>query len=161
MEGDGADGFAISPVDVAGASSAWCRGGRDASSVRAVLGKRRRCGRWHRVRVLKQDVRGGDGGASRRSSAPSVASVVGGVCGGAVNHVLRAVAPPPLCSTVRRGPTNHGSVGRPRPGREIEPDSAFGLGRCGDRTNNVVRQWNGPMAHYLRPIQGKSGSECI
>jgi hypothetical protein len=44
--------------------------------------------------------------------------------------------PPPLYSTVRRGPTNHGSVGRPRPGREIEPDSAFGPDRCGDRTNS-------------------------
>jgi hypothetical protein len=94
MEGDGADELAISPVEVAGASSAWRRGDRDgAGSVRAALGKRRRCGRWHRVRVMKQDARGGDGGASRRSSAPSVARVVGGVCGGAVNLVLRAVAP--------------------------------------------------------------------
>jgi hypothetical protein len=43
MEGDGADGLAISPVEVAGASSAWRRGGRDgAGSVRAELGKRRR-----------------------------------------------------------------------------------------------------------------------
>jgi hypothetical protein len=42
---------------------------------------------------MTQDVRGDDGGASRRSSAPSVARVVGGVCGGAVNLVLQAVAP--------------------------------------------------------------------
>jgi hypothetical protein len=94
MEGDAADGLAIFPVEVAGASSSWRRDGRDgAGSVRAALVKRRRCGRWHRVRVMKQDVRGGDGGASRRSSAPSVARVVGGVCGSAVNLVLRVVAP--------------------------------------------------------------------
>jgi hypothetical protein len=74
MDGDGADGLFISPVEVAGASSAWRRGDRDgAGSVRAALGKQRRCGRWHRVRVMKQEVRGGDGGASRRSSALSVA----------------------------------------------------------------------------------------
>jgi hypothetical protein len=57
------------------------------------LGKRRRCGRWHCVRVMKQDVCSGDGGASRRSSAPSFSRVVGGVCGDAENLVLRAVAP--------------------------------------------------------------------
>jgi hypothetical protein len=86
--------LAISSVKVAGASLAWRRGGRDgAGSVRVALGKRRRCGRWHRVRVMKQDVRDGDGGASHRSSTPSVARVVGGVCGGAENLVLRAVAP--------------------------------------------------------------------
>jgi hypothetical protein len=68
---------AISPVEVAGASSAWRRGGRDgAGSVRAALGKRRRCARWHCVQVMKQDARGGDGGASRRSNAPSIARVV-------------------------------------------------------------------------------------
>jgi hypothetical protein len=37
MEGDGADVLAISSVEVAGASSAWRRGGRDgADSVRVA-----------------------------------------------------------------------------------------------------------------------------
>jgi hypothetical protein len=130
MDGDGADGLAISPVEVAGAFSAWRRGDRDgAGSVRAVLGKRRRCGRWHRVLVMKQDVRGGDGGASRRSSAPSVAKVVGGVCGGVVNLVLRAVAPPPLYSTVRRGPPIMDRLGAPDQGARSSPTRL--LGRIG------------------------------
>jgi hypothetical protein len=89
-----AGGLAISSVEVAGASSAWRRGGRDdAGSMKAALGKWRRCGRWHCVRVMKQDVHGGDGDASRHSSAPSIAKVVGGVCGGADNLVPRAVTP--------------------------------------------------------------------
>jgi NADPH-dependent curcumin reductase CurA len=29
-------------------------------------------------------------------------------------------------------------VGHPRPGHEIEPDSAFGPERCGDRINNYL-----------------------
>jgi hypothetical protein len=43
--------------------------------------------------TMKQDFRGGDGSASRRSNAPSVTRVVGGVCGGANNLVPRVVAP--------------------------------------------------------------------
>jgi hypothetical protein len=49
-----------------------------------------------------------------------------GVCGDVVNLVQRAVAPPSLYSTVRRGPTNHGLVGRPRPGRGNKSVTAFG-----------------------------------
>jgi hypothetical protein len=113
-----------------------------------VLGKRCRCGRWHRARVMKQDVRGGNGGASHRSSAPSIARVVGGVCGGADNLIPRAVAPPPLYSIVRRGPTNHGSVGHPRPGREVEPDSAFGPRRCADRANILPLDLNLLSLHF-------------
>jgi hypothetical protein len=76
--------LAIMSVEVAGVSSAWRKGNRGvAGSVRAAVENRRRRGRWQRVRAMKVDVRGGDGGASRRSSAPSVARVVGGVCGGA------------------------------------------------------------------------------
>jgi hypothetical protein len=53
-------------------------------------------GRWHRVRRIQEEgLGGGGGGASRRSSAPSgrLVFVGWGVCVGAVNLVLRAVAP--------------------------------------------------------------------
>jgi hypothetical protein len=108
--------------------------------------------RWHRVRVMKQDVHGGDGGASRRSSAPSVARVVGGVCGGEPRTTSRG---PHLLyiALYDGGATNYGSVGHPRPGREVKPDSAFGPGRCGDRTNTRQTRRSHIFSHARRARQ--------
>jgi hypothetical protein len=84
--------------------------------------------RWHRVRVMKQDVHGGDGGASRRSSAPSVARVVGGVCGGEPRTTSRG---PHLLyiALYDGGPPTMDPLGTPDQGARSNPTRP--LGRVG------------------------------
>ncbi|CAN6180919.1 unnamed protein product [Urochloa humidicola] len=71
-------------------------------------------GRWHRVLRIQPEVGGGGGGASRRSSAPSNGRVVGVVAGGAVNLVVRALAPTPLyIALCDGGPPTNARLGSP------------------------------------------------
>jgi hypothetical protein len=63
---------------------------------------------------------------------------VNGVCGNAMNLVLRATGPHPLYIALPQGPTNQGSVGHPQSGRREGFRSAIGLDRTGDQSNIFV-----------------------